>query len=138
VTIPSLERSASLSAANAYTQTLQVAATAVRGRSESSASDTAFVIDPKQGSSIRFDFTPSGDPLPAYVCQLKDPSGRIVLQQAVPASAVNQPFGLAVPGGVMTSSGKYQIVFLGADPATGQPSAGPALMSFPITIAFRQ
>jgi hypothetical protein len=138
VTIPSLERSASLSAANAYTQTIQMAATAVRGRGESSAGDTPFVIDPKQGSSIRFDFTPSEASLRAYVCQLKDPSGRVVLQQAVPVSAVNQAFGLAVPGGVMTSAGKYQVVFLGADPATGQPSAGPAVMSFPITIAFRQ
>jgi len=138
VTIPKLRDAASLASASVYNQTLQLGSSAARRGGEASANEEPFVIDPRQGSSIRFDFTPSDPSLSAYVCQLKDPTGRIVLQQAVPASAANQPFGLQIPGGIFSAAGKYQVVFLGADPVTGQPSAGPAVMSFPITIAFRQ
>jgi hypothetical protein len=136
VTIPDLQRAASLTAASAYTQTLQLGASGVR--SGDSVGGAPFVIDARQGSSLLFDFTPSDASLPAYVCQFRDPSGRILLQQAVSASAANQAFALQIPGGVITVPGKYQVVFLGADPVTGQPSAGPAVLNLPITIAIRQ
>jgi hypothetical protein len=138
VTIPNLQKSVALAPSSASAQVLELGASAVRRGGDAAANETPFVINPSAEFSVNFDFTPSGEPALAYVCQLKDSSGRIVLQQAVPGAKANQAFSFAVPGGLLASPGKYQVVFLPADAATGQPSSAGSVMSFPITIAFRQ
>jgi len=138
VTIPNLQKSATPAGSSASTQVLELGASAVRRGAYTAASETPFLINPTAEFSVNFDFTPSGEPASAYVCQLKDSAGRILLQQAVPGARANQAFSLAVPSGLLASPGKYQVVFLPADSATGQPSSAGSVMSFPITIAFRQ
>jgi len=138
VTIPGLQKSATLAASSTSAQILDLGASAVRRGGDTAANETPFLINPALGFLVNFDFTPSGEPAPAYVCQLRDSTGRVVLQQAVPGTKANQAFSMTVPGGLLPSRGRYQVVFLPADPATGQPSSAGSVMSFPITVAFRQ
>lgn len=138
VTIPNLQKSANPAASSASAQILELGASAVRRGGDAAGSEAPFAINRNSEFDVDFDFTPSGEPAPAYVCELKDSAGRIVLEEAVPASKANQAFSLEVPGGLLASPGKYEVVFLPADPTTGQPLPASAVMSFPITIAFRQ
>jgi hypothetical protein len=137
VTIPKLKSEASLAAANTYNQPLELGASAMR-RGAESANATPYLIDPRQGFSLTFDFTPPTPYQAAYVCQLKDPSGRVLLQVPISNDKILQTATLSIPGRLVTTPGKYEIAFLGADPASGLPTQTSSASSFAITIAFRQ
>jgi len=137
VTIPKLKSEASLAAANTYNQPLDLGAAALRRGSEP-ANATPYEIDPRQGFSVSFDFTPPTPHQAAYVCQLKDPSGRLLFQVPMSNDKIDQSTSISVPGGLVVAPGKYEVAFLGADPASGLPVAGAPVASFAITIAFRR
>ena len=138
VTIPRLRDASSQPIVASDSPVLDLGASGTRRGGESTGTEPPLQIRANQGFAVAFDFTPDPANLPAYVGQLRDSSGRVLLQIAVPAEKVNQHFSLAVPGGLLSSPGRYQIVFLGADPASGQPLAGRPAQTFTITVAFRQ
>src|SRR6266481_5303694 len=76
----------------------------------------------RQGQSLplKFDFTPK-KPFDAYVCQLRDESGRTVLQVRVPGSFTNKELNLVVPPNSV-KPGRYSLVFTGDPGSTGQPT----------------
>lgn len=104
---------------------------------EKPANETPFVIRANQGFSLAFDFTPR-TPFAAYVCQLQDTSGRVVLQVAVPAEKANQRFVLPVPGRSVPVPGNYRVVILGSGSASGQSATGSDVQHFVFTLAFEQ
>lgn len=137
VTIPKLRNEASLAAANTYNQPLELGSSAMR-RGGEPVNATPYLIDPRQGFTLTFDFTPPTPRQAAYVCQFKDASGRLLLQVPISNDKIDQTGTLAIPGGLVTTPGKYEIAFLGADPASGLPTQTSSASSFAITIAFRQ
>ena len=137
VTIPHLKNAATPVVASAYNHTLRLGASGTRRGTEAPANDTPFQIGAKDAFSVAFDFTPSAQ-LPAYVAQLRDASGRILFQLAVPGDKAFNEFALPVPAGVVSAPGQYRVVFLGADAASGQPLPGDPVQNFAITIAIHQ
>jgi len=136
VLIPHLKNAATPAVSSLSTAVLDLPPSGTRG-GNAPANEAPFQVIPGESFSVQFDFTPSAI-LPAYVCQLQDATGRVLFQVAVPADKANQRFNLAVPGSLLPASGNYRIVFLGADPASGQPLPGSNTQSFTISIAFRQ
>jgi hypothetical protein len=137
VLIPHLKNAATPSVSSLAARVLDLPPTGTRSGVNAPANATAFEVRPDESFSVQFDFTPSAT-LAAYVCQLQDPTGRVLLQLAVPASKANQRFSFAVPGGLLPASGNYRIVFLGADPTSGNAVPGNDIQSFTISVAFRQ
>jgi hypothetical protein len=136
VTIPKLKSEASLAGSSSYNKPFELGASAMhRGESVDA---TAVIIDPRQGLAFTFDFTPPTPRLASYVCQFKDLSGRVLLQVPISSDKMDQTATLLIPGGLVTAPGKYEIAFLGADPASGLPTQTSSAFSFAITIAFRQ
>jgi hypothetical protein len=136
VLIPHLKNAATPAVSSLSAAVLDLPPSGTRG-GNAPVNEAPFQVRPDESFSVQFDFTPSVT-VPAYVCQLQDATGRILLQVAVPADKANQRFNLAVPAGLLPASGNYRIVFLGADPASGQPLPGSNTQSFTISIAFRQ
>jgi hypothetical protein len=137
VLIPHLKNAATPAVASLSGPVLDLPPTGTRSGADAPANATPFEVRPDESFSVGFDFTPSAT-LSAYVCQLQDPSGRVLLQVAVPAAKANQRFSLAVPGGLLAAPGNYRIVFLGADPTSGNALPGNNTQSFTISVAFRQ
>jgi hypothetical protein len=136
VLIPHLKNAATPAVSSLSAAVLDLPPSGTRG-DNAPANEAPFQVRPGESFSVQFDFTPSAA-LPAYVCQLQDATGRVLLQVAVPADKANQRFSLAVPGNLLPASGNYRIAFLGADPASGQPVPGSNAQSFTISVAFRQ
>lgn len=138
VTIPRLKEASAPALAAPGSPVLNLGASGTRGGGETTATEPPFQIRANEAFAVAFDFTPDPANLPAYAGQLRDSSGRVLLQMAVPADKVNQRFTFAVPGGLLPAPGSYQIVFLAADPVSGQPLPGRPVQAFAITVAFRQ
>jgi hypothetical protein len=137
VLIPHLKNAAAPAVSGLSAAVLDLPPTGTRSGAGTPANASPFLVRRDESFAVQFDFTPSAT-LPAYVCQLQDAVGRILMQVAVPADKANQRFSLVVPGSLLPASGNYRIVFLGADPASGQPLPGSNAQSFTISVAFRQ
>lgn len=133
VTIPHLKQDHSTLPGDG--RSFDLGASGVRG-GDLSAADTPHLIRRDGDFSVGFDFTPNAR-LAAYVCQLEDPSGRVLLQLAVPAERANQHYVLSVPGGLVPDSGRYRIVLRGADPRSGRAESSE-VQQFVFTLAFQQ
>jgi anti-sigma factor RsiW len=137
VTIPSLKSAATPAVASTYDHVLRLGASGTRRGADTPANDVPFQIGAKDAFSVTFDFTPSIQSS-AYVAQLRNASGRLLLQLAVPGDQAFNEFSLPVPAGVISASGQYRVVLLGADPASGQPLSGDPVQNFAITVAIHQ
>jgi hypothetical protein len=138
VTIPGLKSASARPSLSSETQVLDLGASGARRGAESTGTEPPIQIRANEPFAVAFDFTPDSANLPAYVAQLRDASGRVLLQMAVPADKVNQHFAFAVPGGLLPAPGSYHVLLFGADTASGQPLAGRRVQTFAITVAFRQ
>lgn len=68
-------------------------------------------VHPDESFALKFDFTPTKR-FSSYLCQLRDESGRSVLQAEVPGTSINQEAQFVVPTG-RVKPGKYMLVFTG-------------------------
>jgi hypothetical protein len=137
VLIPHLKNAATPAVSGLSAAVLDLPPTGTRSGADAPANAVPFQVRRDESFAVQFDFTPLAT-LPSYVCQLQDATGHLLLQVAVSADKANQRFSLSVPGSLLPASGNYRIVFLGADPASGQPLPGSNTQSFVISVAFRQ
>ena len=126
VTIPRAREEAASGAAQLFVSSRAPKMAVTRGGEEVKLSGR-----PNESLPLKFDFTPS-QTFDAYVCQLKDESGRSLLQLRVPGSFTNKELNLVVPAGI-AKPGKYTLVFTGDPGAKGQPTKDEVLrLSFAI------
>ncbi len=116
VTIPHARQDASSGAAQLFVTSRGPKIAVVR----SSEDIAKYSVRQGQSLPLKFDFTPK-KPFDAYVCQLRDDSGRTVLQVRVPGSFTNKELNLVVPPNSV-KPGRYSLVFTGDASSTGQPT----------------
>jgi hypothetical protein len=117
VTIPSERENAASSTAQLFVTSRAPKMAVTRGDEEHIAK---YSISHGQSLPLKFDFTPKKS-FDAYVCQLRDQSGRAVLQVRVPGSFTNKELNLVVPPN-RVKSGKYALVFTRGPESMGQPT----------------
>jgi hypothetical protein len=140
VQIPRLKLASAQFATDVYGPSLRLVDT--RG-----ASGASLTIRPREGFLLDFDFTPSVNAA-SYTAELRDPSGRALLQAKIAASEANQSLHLPVPPGLVRNAGRYALVFTAAAPSSqtgesqpstsGQTSAAAEVQRFAFTVAFGQ
>jgi len=145
VTIPQLKNAPSTSVAPiSYGHDFLLPPSAVRSGSElradqASASDPRVEIRSGDAFLLSFDFTPgeaaAGAP-PAYLYELQDPSGHVLLRSVIPPEGLKQTLHLPVPAGLVTSPGTYNVVFFHADSASGTPRKGAEVQRFEFQVVF--
>jgi Putative zinc-finger len=136
VTIPQLKNTPSRAVAEIYGQTFLVQPSDTRRGGEAIANEATLDVRPNESFLLQLDFTPSSTS-PAYLCQLQDPSGRVLQQVRVPGEKANQELLVPVQAGLLPRPGKYSLVFLGADPFTGKAVNDDKLQYFIFNVAFR-
>ena len=114
VQIPQLKMAPSQGAAAVYSSSVRLADT--RGDNGSTVT-----IRSGEGFLLDFDFTPSASAA-SYTAELRDPSGRAVLQTQISGDQANQSLHLAVPPGLVRSAGRFALVMTSA----ASPSAPAA------------
>ncbi len=136
VTIPQARNSSARAVAEVYGQSFLLQPSDTR-RGNEAINEARLEVRPDKGFLLQLDFLPSSS-FPAYLCQLQDASGRVLLQLNVPAENAKKELHLPVPAGVISRPGQYSLVFLGADPATGKAVNDSKLQYFTFNVAFRQ
>lgn len=136
VTIPQLKNTPSRAVAEIYGQTFLIQPSDTRRGNEAAANEATLDVRPNEGFLLQLDFTPSST-FPAYLCQLQDASGRVLQQVRVPGEKANQELLVPVQAGLLPRSGKYSLVFLGADPVGGKTVNDGKLQYFTFNVAFR-
>jgi hypothetical protein len=147
VTIPQLKNAPSTSVAQiSYGHDFLLPPSAVRRGSElradqASASEPRIEIRSGDAFLLSFDFTPTaataGAPA-AYLYELQDASGHVLLQSAIPPEGVNQRLHLPVAAGLVTRPGAYNLVFFRSISDSGSPVKGPEAQRIAFTVAFHQ
>ena len=128
VTIPKARELASHGTAQVFTTPFSLQMANVRGGEE-----VKIQIHAQDNLPLRFDFTPRQS-FGEYVGQLQDEAGRSVFQVKLPGSYANKEVNLVVPAGSL-KTGKYALVFSGAQTAQGQPNQQEVLrLTFSIEI----
>jgi len=84
-----------------------------------------YSVRPNESLPLKFDFTPSTS-ADAYACQLRDESGRSLLELHVPGSFANKELNLVIPANRI-KPGKYTLIFTGDPGAKGQPAKAEVL-----------
>jgi hypothetical protein len=136
ITIPELKSGAMRSAGmqqqtqGSDASTIQLADSQRRG-----AGVTFVQVDPGQKGDVAFsfDFLPERQ-FSTYSCELRDPSGRLLVQMGVPADKAMQELRLVVPAGLLRAAGSYQVVLLGADETTLQPNRDSEVQRLAFTV----
>ena len=137
VTIPQAKNATARAATEIYGQSFLLQPSDTRRGNEAIVNEAALDIQPNEGFLLQLDFIPSSS-FPAYLCQLQDASGRILLQLNVPAEKAKKELHLPVPAGLLPAPGKYSVVFLGADPVTRKAVNDSKLQYFTFNVAFRR
>ena len=129
VTIPQARQEAGSSEAQIFVTSRAPKMAVVRGSEEL----LKFSVRRNESLPLKFDFTPTPS-ADAYVCQLQDESGRLVLQVRVPGLFTNKELELVVPAN-RVKAGKYALVFTADPGTTGQLTKTEVLrLSFAIEI----
>jgi hypothetical protein len=136
VTIPQAKNTSSSSVAEIYDQSFLLHASDTRRGNEGIVNEAPLEVRPNEGFLLQLDFIPSSS-FPAYLCQLQDPSGRVLQQLTVSADKARKELHLPVPGGLISRPGQYSVVFLGIDPVTGKAVNESKLQYFTFEVAFR-
>ena len=136
VTIPGLKSTSSRPAAEIYGPTFLLQPSDTRRGSEAPANEATLEVSPNEGFLLQFDFIPSAA-FPAYLCELQDASGRVLLHVNIPSEKAKQELHLPVPAGLLPHPGRYSVVFLGADPVSGKAVNNSKQQYFTFNIAFR-
>ena len=136
VTIPQARNTSARAVAEVYGQSFLLQPSDTR-RGNEAMNEARIEIRPNEGFLLQLDFLPSSS-FPAYLCQLQDASGRVLLQLNVPAEKAKKELHLPVPAGVISRPGQYSLVFLGADPSTEKAVNDSKLQYFTFNVAFRQ
>ena len=134
VTIPQARKARAV--AEIYGQSFLLQPSDTRRGNEAIVNEAPLEVRPNEGFLLQIDFIPSSS-FPAYVCQLRDASGRVLQQVTVPAEKVQQELHLPVPAGLISRPGQYSLVFLGADPVTRKAVNDSKLQYFTFNVAFR-
>jgi len=137
VTIPQLKDVPSRAVPEVYGQTFLIQPSDTRRGNETPVNETPLEVRPNEGFLLQLDFIPSST-FPSYLCQLRDESGRVLQQVAVPADKAKQELHLPVPAGLLSHPGKYSVVFLGAGSATEKAVNDSKLQYFTFNVAFRR
>ena len=106
VTIPEAKKEAGSNAAQFFSSSFSLQMANTRGGEE-----VKVQVHPNESFALKFDFTPTKR-FSMYLCQLRDESGRSVLQAEVPGTSINQEAQFVVPPG-RVKPGKYILVFTG-------------------------
>jgi len=147
VTIPQLKNAPSTSAAQiSYGHDFLLPPSAVRSGSKlrtDQASDSDPRVEIRSGDAflLSFDFTPGEAPAgapPAYLYELQDASGQVLLRSVIPPEGLKQTLHLPVPAGLVTRPGTYNVVFFHTDSASGTPQKGAEVQAIAFTVAFHQ
>ena len=136
VTIPQARNTSSRTVAEIYGQSFLLHPSDTRGN-EGIVNEAPFEVRPNEGFLLQLDFMPSSS-FPAYLCQLQDASGRVLQQLIVPAEQARRELHLPVPAGLISRSGQYSLVFLGADPVTKKAVNDGKPQYFTFNVAIRQ
>jgi len=136
VTIPQAKNTPSPSITEVYGQSVLIRPSDIRRGGETSDSQASIEVRPHEGFLLQLDFIPSSA-FPAYLCQLQDASGRVLEQLSVPAEKAKQELHVPIPAGSLSQPGKYNLIFLGADPVSGKAVNGAKVQSFTFQVAFR-
>ena len=136
VTIPQARNTSARAVAEVYGQSFLLQPSDTR-RGNEAMNEARIEIRPNEGFLLQLDFLPSSS-FPAYLCQLQDASGRVLLQLNVPAEKAKKELHLPVPAGVISRPGQYSLVFRGADPSTEKAVNDSKLQYFTFNVAFRQ
>jgi len=137
VTIPQARSTSSRTVAQIYGQSFLLHPSGTRGGTEGVVNEAAFEVRANEGFLLQLDFMPSSS-FPAYLCQLQDASGSVLQQLIVPAEQARRELHLPVPAGLISRSGQYSLVFLGADPVTKKAVNDGKPQYFTFNVAFRQ
>ncbi len=152
VTIPQARNTSSRTVAEIYGQSFLLHPSDTRGN-EGIVNEAPFEVRPNEGFLLQLDFMPSSSfpaylcqlqdasgrvSFPAYLCQLQDASGRVLQQLIVPAEQARRELHLPVPAGLISRSGQYSLVFLGADPVTKKAVNDGKPQYFTFNVAIRQ
>ena len=137
ITIPGLKSASSRPAAEIYGQTFLLQPSDTRRGSEAPVNEATLEVRFNEGFLLQFDFIPSAA-FPSYLCELQDDSGRVLLHVNIPADKAKQELHLPVPAGLLPHPGKYNVVFLGADPVSGKAVNDSKLQYFTFNVAFRR
>ena len=137
VTIPHARNASSRPVSEIYSQSFLLHPSDTRRGTEGIVNEAPFEVRANEGFLLQLDFIPSSS-FPAYLCQLQDASGRVLQQLIVPAEQARRELHLPVPAGLISRSGQYSLVFLGADPVTKKAVNGGKSQYFTFNVAFRQ
>jgi hypothetical protein len=113
ITIPQARKEAGLNAGQFFSSSFSLQMANTRGGEE-----VKVRVHPNESFALKFDFTPA-KALNSYLCELRDESGRSVLQAVVPGSSTNQEAQFVVPAG-RVRPGKYSLVFTGGPGTSSQ------------------
>lgn len=106
VTIPEAKKEAGSNAGQFFSSSFSLQMANTRGGEE-----VKVRVHPNESFALKFDFTPTKR-FSSYLCELRDESGRSLLQAEVPGTSLNQEAQFVVPTGRVTP-GKYILVFTG-------------------------
>jgi len=137
VTIPQAKNATARAATEIYGQSFLLQPSDTRRGNAAIVNEAPLEVRSTEGFLLQLDFIPSSS-FPAYLCQLQDASGRILLQLNVPAEKARKELHLPVPAGLLPAPGKYSVVFLGADPVTRKAVNDSKLQYFTFNVAFRR
>ena len=137
VTIPQAKNAPSRAVTEIYGQSFLLQPSDTRRGNEAIVNEAPLEVRPNEGFLLQLDFNPTAS-FPAYLCQLQDSSGRVLQQFAVPAAKVKQELHLPVPAGLISRSGRYSVVFFGADPVTRKAVNDSRVQYFTFNVAFRR
>ncbi|HEX2666215.1 MAG TPA: zf-HC2 domain-containing protein [Candidatus Acidoferrum sp.] len=128
ITIPEAKKEAGSNAGQFFSSSFSLQMANTRGGEEVKAR-----VHPNESFALKFDFTPTKH-FSSYLCQLRDESGRSVLQAEVPATSINQEAQLVVPTG-RVKPGKYTLVFTGV-PASNDEGTPEEVLRLGFSVEF--
>ena len=97
---------------------------------------TPIQIAPGEPFALDFDFTPAV-PYQSYTGALVNASGRNILIFRVSAEMANKELHVAFPAG-QVEAGRYQLVFMGEEIATGPATSPREVQRIPFSIELRR
>jgi hypothetical protein len=128
VTIPQAKKDLAVNGGQLFTSSFSLQMANVRGGNE-----VKVQIHPNEAFALKFDFTPSRT-FDSYLCQLRDESGRTLLEEMVPGSSTNKEAQLAVRGGLV-KPGRYNLVFTGV-PGSSDQGSGQEVLRLGFSVEF--
>jgi hypothetical protein len=136
VTIPQARNAPSRAVVENYDQIFLIQPSDTRRGNETAANEPPLEVRPNESFLLQLDFVPTST-FAAYVCQLRDASGRVLQQVAIPTGKEKQALYLPIPAGLISRPGQYSLVFLGTEPVSGKAVNDSSVQYFTFRVVFR-